>query len=257
MPTTHRSGIHQVSLPRALSKLGVASRSQAMLLVKEGKVSVNGSVVASPDIWVDLRSDRIEVDGKPAMKRSFVYLALNKPAGFVTTRSDERGRKTVYDLLPSDYQLLFPVGRLDKESSGLLLFTNDTQFGEMITSPESKLPKRYAVGLNEGLRKEHAQIMRAGMKLDDGTALMSAEILIQSSDPACCEVTIREGKNRQIRRMFETLGYDVVVLKRLSVGSVELGTLREGQTRVLTNEELSQLTKIKKKSTRTQKGRGH
>lgn len=256
MPTRRRSGNNQVSLSRALSKLGVASRSQAPVLVMEGRVAVNGKVVTSPALWVDLRSDKISVDGKAVLKQSFVYLALHKPAGVVTTRSDECGRKTVYDLLPPNRRSLFPVGRLDKETSGLLLFTNDTRFGEMITNPDSKLPKQYKVRLDANLQEEHARIMKTGMTLNDGTALMPAEVSISSSDAESCDIVIREGKNRQIRRMFNTFGYTVLALQRLCIGPVVLGALREGQTRPLTNEELSGLARVGRVGTKTHKAGG-
>lgn len=241
MTETRRAGTHQVSLARALSKLGAASRSQARELIEAGRVAVNRRTVRMPDLWIDLRVDRIELDGRPVTKQGFVYIAMNKPSGILTTRSDEKGRKTVYDLLSAGFPSVFPAGRLDKDTSGLLLFTNDTRFGELVTNPCTKLPKTYDVVLNKPLSESDRQMMERGMVLKDGAHLLPAKVIIESKTPARCTMTIQEGKNRQIRRMCEQLGYAVVNLKRLSVGPVRLGDLREGKTRLLTVIELGKI----------------
>lgn len=234
---TRRQGKHQITLARALSKLGLASRSQARNLIRTGRISVNNSPVRSPDLWVDLRVDRVKFDGKPLKRRELVYLALNKPAGVVTTRSDERGRATVYDLLPESYRRLFPVGRLDKETSGLLLLTNDTVFGERVTNPLEKIPKTYRVTLDMPLALADQKAMESPLVLPSGAKLLPAEVSRPTHDPSTFEITIWEGKNRQIRKVCEMRGYRVLALTRLSIGRIRLGNLGEGKIRPLSDEE--------------------
>ena len=237
MSSRIRQGRNQVTLVRALSKFGVASRAQAATLIREGKISVNRKTIRSPGLWVDPRADRIALNGTIVRKASNVYLALHKPAGFVTTRSDEKGRKTVYDLLPEKLNWVFPVGRLDKESTGLLVLTNDTRFGEKLTSPSSKIPKVYHVQFDKPLHTNDRKQMETGMMLSDGTRTLPAQVKASDWDPAKCEITLKEGKNRQIRRMGEALGYEVVFLKRIRIGGIRLGNLREGEVRPLTMVE--------------------
>lgn len=238
-----------VSLPRALSKLGYCSRSQAEKLVAEGKVSVNGKTSRSISFRVDPAVDKISVDGVPVeKKKEFVYFLLNKPIDVVTTRDDERGRKTVYDLLKGDHRLegsghLFPVGRLDKDTSGALLITNDSQLGEKLTNPESKFPKTYEVVCEGILTREIISEVAEGMELDDGYKTLPAKIskMFSENNISQCEITIVEGKNRQIRRMFESVGFPVIELKRIAIGSVRLGELQSGHTRKLTEDEVERL----------------
>ncbi len=239
MLTRKRTGRGQVTLARALSKLGVATRAEARRLVESGKVTVNGAPAADPGLWLDLREDRLAVEGKPVKASARLYVAMHKPAGVVTTRADERGRRTVYDLLPPGLPRLFPVGRLDKETSGLLLFTNDTRFGETVTNPLTKTPKTYRVVTTRPLRDNDRRVLERGMVLTDGTKLRPASVAEEG--PGTCLVTIHEGKNRQIRRMFEDLGYTIVSLHRRSIGPVSLGSLRVGEVRTLTGEEVAQL----------------
>ena len=237
MSSRVRQGKHQITLARALSKLGVASRAQARALIREGKISVNRKIVRSPELWVDPQEDRISLSGSTVRKAEQVYLALHKPPGFVTTRSDEKGRKTVYDLLPKGLDWVFPVGRLDKESSGLLLLTNDTRFGENLTSPASRIPKVYVVQFDRPLQEADCKRMESGMTLSDGTLTLPARVRVSTGDPSACEITLREGKNRQIRRMGEELGYKVVTLNRVSIGDIRLENLKEGEVRPLTDAE--------------------
>lgn len=237
MPSRTRQGKNQITLARALSKLGIASRSQAAGLIKLGKVKVENKTVRSPDVWIDPTKEKIALDGKVLKSEGKIYLALNKPVGIVTTRSDELGRKTVYDLLPKELPWVFPIGRLDKDTSGLLLLTNDTRFGERVTNPFEKVAKTYEVRLNKPLLGSDIRLLESPMMLDDGTLLQAAVIVINSSDNVSCSITIREGKNRQIRRMLATLGYEIVALKRLRIGSIQLGSLKEGEHRRLTAKE--------------------
>ncbi len=227
----------RVTLARCLSKFGASSRTQGRLLIGDGRVAVNGVVVRNPDHWVDPRGDRITLDGNVLKKRSFMYLALNKPAGYVTTRSDELERRTVYDLLPGEYRTLIPIGRLDKDTTGLLLFTNDTQFGEMISSPEAHIDKTYRVTTDIPLQERDRKKMETGLLLDGAIRLLPTRVRVLSKDPRVCEVILREGKNRQVRRMFEHFGLAVVALHRESIGAVKVRSLPVGKIRLLTEEE--------------------
>jgi 23S rRNA pseudouridine2605 synthase len=236
-----RQGKNQISLSRALSKFGVASRKQAEKLIVKGAVAVNSKIVRNPHLWIDPKVDKIAVNGTSVRKTEFVYLAMNKPVGVVTTRADERGRKTVYDLLSKSLPRVFPIGRLDKDTSGLLLLTNDTRFGERVTNPDTNLPKTYAAKINKPLADHDRIEMESGMTLEDGTRLLPAVIHMNGKETSKFEITIVEGKNRQIRRMCEQLCYKVLALSRLSIGSITLGSLKEGHVRALSVAERKEL----------------
>ena len=239
MMSNERMGNSQVTLARALSKFGVASRKQSAGLIRQGRVGVNARIVRSPDMWVDPKKDKLTVDGRPLRQRKLVYLVMNKPSGIVTTRSDELGRKTVYDVLPDDSLWLFPVGRLDKDTSGLLILTNDTRLGDRVTNPLSRVPKTYAVETDKPLRPDDLRKMEATFLLNDGTVLEPANVELDRSNLRSFNITIVEGKNRQIRRMCEELGYTVRRLCRHRIGPIRLGNLREGEIRPLTGAERS------------------
>lgn len=208
-----------------------------------GEVCVNGLTTTAPDVWVTLPADRITFRGKQVPRRQRVYLMLNKPAGYVTTRADERGRKTVYDLLPGGFPWVFPVGRLDKDSSGLLLMTNDTGFGEMITNPASHIPKTYRLRVGKPITADIRRRMESRFVLPDGTILRPAQVRLNDNDPTVCDITIDEGKNRQIRRMCESLGYAVLELRRIAIGRLKLGRMPEGSIRPLSDQEVTALTR--------------
>jgi 23S rRNA pseudouridine2605 synthase len=194
--------------------------------------------VRDADERVAVARDVISVDGARVRKPELVYILMNKPAGVVTTRSDERGRATVYDLLGDVGRWVFPVGRLDKETSGLLLFTNDNRLGESLTSPASKAPKTYRVTLDADVAEGDLRVIRAGMRLA-GERLLPA--LAASLGPCEVELTIVEGKNRQIRRMFESLGHRVVALDRTAIGRLRAGSLPPGKWRHLAPDEVGLL----------------
>jgi 23S rRNA pseudouridine2605 synthase len=228
-----------VSLARALSKLGYCSRTQAQALIQAGRVQVNGAVQRAPSWRVDLRRDRIAVDGERVTAAAKVYLMLNKPRGLVTTTSDERGRETVYDCLTdSSLPWVSPVGRLDKASEGLLLFTNDTQWAARILDPATHLDKTYHVQINcvagEGLLEQ----LRTGV-VDAGETLRakSVRLLRHGGRNSWLEIVLDEGRNRHIRRMADALGVSVLRLVRVSIGPLELGELSKGEYRHLTAAE--------------------
>lgn len=231
----------RVTLARALSKLGALSRSQARAAVLAGRVSIGGLPAVDPDAWVDPSRLDITLDGARLLPAPFVYLVMHKPPGVVTTRSDERGRQTVYDLLPRLPVRVFPVGRLDLDSSGLLLFTNDTRFGNLLTDPERHVPKSYLVEVDRRLGPREIAELRAPQVLPDGRRLRGAEVRPVGGTGTRFRVTIEEGKNRQIRRLFAAHGAGVLALCRTSVGGLRIGGLREGETRRLTPAEVEML----------------
>jgi 23S rRNA pseudouridine2605 synthase len=232
----------KVSLARALSKMGVVSRKQARALIEAGRVFVNERCLTNPEVRVDPDREVIRVDRQTIQAAKPVYLMMHKPTDVVTTRSDERGRKTVYDLMGKE-GWVFPVGRLDRETSGLLLLTNDTQWGNRIVAPESKIPKVYHVKLNRLMVDDDLKRLSRGMLLEEGVQTRPAEAkLLRQTEKSCwIEMTLQEGRNRQIRRMCEALGYRVERLVRVQIGSLLLGDLPSGATRPLTPAEVRRL----------------
>lgn len=226
------------TLERVLSKAGVGSRSEARRWVGEGRVQVNGRVEGDPNRWIDLERDRVSFDGKPLEQAAATYLLLHKPAGYLTTYRDPEGRKTIFDLLPDRERYLFPVGRLDLDTSGLLILTNDTAFAERLTNPEYHVPKTYRVKASKVLGDEELERLRNGLELRDGP---TRPAIVNRIGPAVFEITITEGRNRQVRRMVEALDAKVEKLKRIAIGEVTLGDLEAGSTRALTAEEVHKL----------------
>ena len=242
---------NQVTLSRALSKLGFSSRSRAEQLISAGLVKVNGVVRKDPGRWVDLLKDGIRVEGKEAPRSAHRVLAFHKPAGLVTSRRDERSRKTVFDFIGREADGLIAVGRLDMDSSGLLLLTNDHALADLLTDPAGDVPKRYLVELDAPLTDAAMETFSNGVEISlRGKPYLTKTGTIQRRSKTEYEIEIREGKNRQIRRMIQTLGCSVKALKRLSVGPVELEDLPEGKWRILSEGELSRLRQIAKPTNR-------
>jgi pseudouridine synthase len=230
------------TLERVLSKSGLGSRTEARRWIGEGRVKVNGRVEGDPNRWVDLERDRITFDDKPLEKSAATYLLLHKPVGYLTTYRDPEGRKTIYDLLPDRERYLFPVGRLDLDTSGLLILTNDTAFAERLTNPDYHVPKTYRVQASRVLADEELDRLRNGLELKDGpTRPAIVQRIRESGGKTIFTITITEGRNRQVRRMVEALDARVHKLKRIAIGHVLLGDLEVGTTRELTREELASL----------------
>jgi 23S rRNA pseudouridine2605 synthase len=228
----------KVGLARALSKLGFCSRSQAAQLIREGRVRLNGATRREPEAPVRLDRDRIEVHGNPVAVEPHIYLMLNKPRGTLTTASDDKGRETVYALLDERLPWMGPVGRLDKASEGLLLLTNDSEWAARILDPESHLDKTYHVQVRassgEALASKLVQGLPTGGEL---LRAKRAQVLRGGEKNTWLEIILDEGKNRQIRRMLEYLGIEVVRLVRVAIGPLALGQLAKGKSRKLTSSE--------------------
>jgi 23S rRNA pseudouridine2605 synthase len=240
----------RVSLERALSKLGCASRSEARAIVLAGRVAVDGRRVRDPAARLDLARARISVDGRPVGARPpRVVVALHKPRGVLTTRRDPQGRPVVYDLLRDLPERVVAVGRLDFASSGLLLFTNDTRLANRLTDPANAVPRRYVVTVRGELTDEEARRVEEGIDAPVATgragrlaprpapgrterlAASQVRILKRSRRETHLEVTLCEGRNRELRRIFDALGHDVTRLTRIAFGDIELGDLEAGKWR--------------------------
>jgi len=231
-----------VGLARALSKLGYCSRSQAAELVRFGRVELNGKTSRNPEAPVSVGHDRIFVDGKSIGATARIYWMLNKPRGVVTTASDEKGRDTVYAHLPHGLPWLAPVGRLDKASEGLLLLTNDSEWAARITSPETHLEKTYHVQIAAVADAALLRRIREGVHSDDEPLCAKrAEMLRQGERNSWLIIVLDEGKNRQIRRIFETLGIEVLRLVRVAIGPLGLEDLSKGKSRAVTGTEKAAL----------------
>jgi 23S rRNA pseudouridine2605 synthase len=230
------------TLERVLSKAGIGSRTEARSWIAAGRVRLNGKVVRTPDCWVDLERDRVALDGQPVRGAEKIYVLLYKPTGYLTTRTDPQGRPTVYDLIREVGAWLAPVGRLDLETSGLLILTNDTQFAERLTNPEYKAAKTYQVKCAGLLSDEQLERLRRGVVLRDGFTLPAqVRRLRDRGRHTHLEITIREGRNRQVRRMLEAVDSQVLKLVRVAIGPLHIGDLPIGKWRRLTRGEVRAL----------------
>lgn len=230
----------RVSLERALSKLGLASRSEARALILAGRVRVNGRPATDPSARVTPEQIAIDIDGEPAAKRAKpITIALHKPRGYVTTRSDPEGRKTVYDLLADVATRVVPVGRLDLATSGLLLFTNDTQFANWLTDPVNAVRRVYLVTVAGRVDDTAIATLEHGIMVGgERLSAHSASIRKASGKESHLTLTLVEGKNREVRRLLEAVGHPVRSLKRVQVGDLTLDDLAPGKWRQLSTAEL-------------------
>ena len=233
----------RVTLDRVLSRAGIASRATTRTWIAEGRVKVNGRVIRNPDHWVMTGADAVHVDGRPVRAEKKIYIALNKPTGVVTSHGDNQKRPTVYDYLKKLDRWVFPVGRLDMDTSGLLVLTNDTEFGDRLLSPESQIPKTYYVKVS-GLI-EVPQYFELAFGLDIGRGEVSGPARVRevrrTEKYTWFELTITEGKNRQVRRMCEAIGRPVLKLVRVSIGRYSLGGLPIGEFVKLDPRDLRKL----------------
>jgi pseudouridine synthase len=230
------------TLERVISKSGLGSRSEARRWIHQRRVQLNGEVVEHPDTWVDMERDRVTFDGRPLEVRERIYVLLYKPTGYITTYKDPDGRPTVYDLIEDVGTFVSPVGRLDLDTSGLLVMTNDTQLAERVTNPDSHVPKTYLVKASKVLSDAQLDLLRDGILLGDGPTRPAEVVRLRDSGKYThFEITITEGRNRQVRRMVEALDAHVLKLVRVQIGSLRIGTLQIGRWRYLTSDEVAAL----------------
>jgi len=233
----------RVTLDRVLSRAGVASRSTTRQWIADGRVKVNGRVNRNPDHWVETEKDTVHFDGRPVRQEKKLYVALNKPAGVVTSHGDRRGRPTVYDYVKTLDRWVFPVGRLDMDTSGLLILTNDTEFGDRLLSPDSKIPKTYYVKVAGSMEPKHYNALASGVDIGRGERTGPALVreARRTEKNTWFELTITEGKNRQVRRMCEAIERPVRKLVRIQIGTYSLGDIPVGGYVVLSNADLRKL----------------
>ena len=240
------------TLDRILSKAGLGSRTEARSWIGSGRVSVNGRVIQTPDHWVNPLRDKVLLDGKPLERVERRYILLYKPKGYLTTYRDPEGRKTVYDLIPKVNEFVGTVGRLDLDTSGLLLLTNDNDLAEYLTNPEHHVSKLYMVKASTVLTSDQLDQLRNGVTLDDGPTRPAQVTLLRNTPKySFIEISISEGRNRQVRRMLEAVGSKVLKLVRVRLGPLTLAGLRMGEWRDLTPAEIATLrpsAKAKRKS---------
>lgn len=250
---------NKIRLQKFLAENGVASRRKSEELIERGKVRVNGHPASLGD-KVDPKYDLVTVSGERVVPVSSgnIYIMLNKPRGYVTTMSDEMGRKCVAELVADIEERIFPVGRLDRDSEGLLLFTNDGEFANMMTHPSMHISKTYRVTVKPQATEEQLVELSSGVVIDGKKTLPASVIVMSDSgERTVIQITIHEGRNRQIRKMCEAVGLETVRLKRISMGSLKLGTLAVGTYRELKKEEVSALKRAaqKSKTANSQQGR--
>lgn len=231
-----------VRLQKYLSDCGVASRRKSEELIGQGKVRVNGNVASIGD-KIDPKHDTVTVSGKKIVRqKTHTYIMLHKPRGFITTMSDEMDRKCVAQLVKDVPARVYPVGRLDRDSEGLLLFTNDGAFANAMTHPSKHVPKTYRVTMRPTITQEQLTALTQGVIIDDGvTAPAEVRVVTKEENRVVLEIILYEGRNRQIRKMCEALGLEVARLRRTAIGTVKLGMLKQGDWRELTEDEVRKL----------------
>jgi 23S rRNA pseudouridine2605 synthase len=229
----------RATLDRVLSKAGIASRTTTREWIQQGRVKVNGRVIRNPDHWVESAKDTVHLDGLKVREEKKIYIALNKPTGVVTSFGDNRNRPTVYDYLKKLDRWVFPVGRLDMDTSGLLILTNDTEYGEALLQPESKVPKTYYGKVAGIVTPDQYFTLAFGMEIGRGEITAPAVVReLRATDKyTWFELTISEGKNRQVRRMFEAIEHPMLKLVRIRIGRLALEDIPVGSFKILTRKE--------------------
>lgn len=242
---------NKIRLQKFLAENGVASRRKSEELIERGKVKVNGHPAMLGD-KIDPRYDLVTVAGEkivPPDKSENIYIMMNKPRGYVTTMSDEMGRKCVAELVSDFEERIYPVGRLDKDSEGLLLFTNDGEFANMMTHPSMHISKTYRVSVKPMADEAQLVALSSGVVIDGKKTMpASVQLMSEGNDRSVLQITIHEGRNRQIRKMCEAVGLETVRLKRVSIGSLKLGSLSAGEYRELRKEEVAALKRAAQKT---------
>ena len=235
----------KIRLQVALSHSGITSRRKAALLIEEGRVLVNGAVIRQKGHPVDLESDKIVVDGRRIAVKEKIYILLNKPRGYITSRHDPEGRKTVFDLVPSKFGDLHSVGRLDKDTTGLLILTNDGELTYRLTHPKFEIRKKYWVKCKGKVGDKEKARLERGMVIDGKrTARAKVDIIKSDLDSSELHIEIHEGRKRQIRYMFLYLGHPVKRIERVAYEFLALGGLKKGRFRHLTGEEVRRLKEL-------------
>jgi 23S rRNA pseudouridine2605 synthase len=230
-----------MTLDRVLSRLGLSSRKEARNAIQAGRVRVNGRVIRDPDFWTDPKADTVHLDGKRVRQMRRTYLLFYKPKGIITSHGDPGGRKTIYDCLDPKLPWVAPVGRLDKDTSGLILLTNDTEFADHVTSPASRVPKTYLVKANMLVGDELLMKLAQGFKMKNGQEAkpQSVRRLEDRGNYSRLEIVLTEGKNREVHRLLENVGLKVLKLVRIRIGPCTLEGLQVGQWRNLLKSELA------------------
>jgi len=234
-------------LLKALTGAGAGSRRRLADAIKQGRVEVNGQVVDAFNYPLNVATDRVQVDGRlvDIKPEPLIYLIMNKPKDVLSTTSDERGRRTVINILPEKYRRfrLYPVGRLDKDSTGLLLLTNDGELTNKLTHPRYEHEKEYLVQVDSSIKPGDKKKLEGGLHLEDGLTYPAVVMAVNDCPPYNYSITIHEGRKRQVHRMFQSLGYRVQALKRVRIGSLTLDRLKEGEMRELNAREVQMLLK--------------
>ena len=224
-----------------IAQSGYCSRRKADELVVEGRVKVNGKVITMLGFEIR-KKDKVTIDDKIIRSDKLEYFRFYKPTGYITTKSDEKNRKTIYDIIPKEYHHLNPVGRLDKDSSGLIILTNDGNLTYELTHPSIKVAKTYIVRIDGKLKNNELELLNKGIEIEKGkVAYCDWMVLEEKKDETLFEIVLYQGLNRQIRKMFEFLGYNVVSLKRIRHGNIELAGLKKGQIKAIKQRQIKEL----------------
>ncbi|MEI7474424.1 MAG: pseudouridine synthase [bacterium] len=245
--------MNELRLNKYISLCGVASRRGADELIKEGKVKINGKVVTEPGVSVT-KKDVVTVEGKQIKEQHKKYVLFYKPAGYITTVKDPEGRKTIYDLLPEEFQSLKTAGRLDKDSTGLILLTNDGDLIQQFTHPKVHIPKIYRVAVQGKINDNHIMQLQKGLEIEPGKIAQAFVVPLEyRSGESALQVTLFQGYNRQIRRMMDMIDMPVVSLKRTAHGCLQLGNLKRGEHKILQKKEVDEIFKYLKGKERNAK----